>query len=214
MDARVGTHRIDHVIVGVADLDSGVEEFRRLTGVTPVAGGVHPGRGTHNALVALDQGRYLEILAALPDAPPSEAVSRLRNLKSLTPYDWAVSTDDVGASVRFLSDAGFSVSPGTAGSRLKSDGTKLEWSTFDVRPDLQLAPFFINWSASSRHPSADSPQGCSLATVLIELPAQAASRRLLELLAIGVELKTATAARMEFTLECPEGTVHLRQGVA
>jgi len=214
MDALAGTHQIDHVIIGVADLASGVDEFRRLTGVTPIAGGVHPGRGTHNALAALDQGRYLEILAALPGAPPSEALSALRRLKTLTPCGWAVSTYDADASAEFLKDAGFEVSPRAPGSRLKADGAKLEWSTFDVGPDLQLAPFFISWSASSRHPSVDSPPGCSLASIVIELPVEAASRQLLELLAVGVELKTAKAARMEITLQCPKGTVHLGQGVA
>jgi hypothetical protein len=143
---------IDHVIVGIADLERGIEEFRRLTGVTPIAGGVHPGRGTHNALVSLDSGRYLEILAALPDASPSEDIARLRGLETLTPYAWAVSTDDADASVTFLNDAGFDVSPEIAGARVKADGTRLEWVTFDVQPGLELAPFLINWTHPLTHP--------------------------------------------------------------
>jgi len=203
------TFAIDHVIVGIADLNRGMEEFRRRTGVTPITGGVHPGRGTHNALVALDKGRYLEILAASPDAPPSEDVARLRAFEMLTPCGWAVSTDDTDAGAKSLEDAGFDVSPRIPGARVRADGTRLEWVTFGVRPDLELAPFVINWSASSRHPSADSPKGCSLASVLVELPAHSASRRLLEQLAVGVVIETAKVARMEITLRCPNGTVRL-----
>ena len=216
LSARVETsmnaenRQIDHVIVGTADLNRGIEEFRRLTGVTAIAGGVHPGRGTQNALAALDKGRYLEILAPVRDAPPSQTVTELRSLKTLTPFGWAVSTDDVDASVKFLKDIGFAGSPRIPGSRVKADGSRLEWVSFGVTPpDLELAPFFINWSASSRHPSSDSPAGCSLASMVIELPAAARSRRLLEQLAVGVEVKTAKVARIEITLRCPNGTVRL-----
>ncbi len=60
--------RIDHIILGVNDLQKGIEEFERRTGVKAVYGGAHPGRGTHNALASLGEpGSYLEILAPNPE---------------------------------------------------------------------------------------------------------------------------------------------------
>ena len=47
--------QIDHVILGIDDLDRGVKAFEAATGVKPVYGGKHPG-GTHNALVSLGDG--------------------------------------------------------------------------------------------------------------------------------------------------------------
>src|SRR4051812_10884651 len=59
--------RIDHVILGIDDLQKGIAELERATGVRAVFGGAHPGRGTQNALISLGENHYLEILAPNPD---------------------------------------------------------------------------------------------------------------------------------------------------
>ncbi len=53
--------RIDHVVIGVPDLDIGIETYTRL-GFNVYPGGVHPGRGTHNA-ISLNEDDYLELLS-------------------------------------------------------------------------------------------------------------------------------------------------------
>ena len=201
--------QIDHVILGISELDRGIEEFQRLTGVRPVAGGSHPGRGTHNALASLGSGRYLEILAPRPDAPTSEFVDGLGKLTTMTPIGWAVSTTDVDATMRTLQQWGYGLSDRKPGSRERTDGSKLEWVSFDITtPGLDEAPFVISWNPASRHPSTDSPTGCSLETLTIELPAQRPSRQLLTRLNVGVQIKDGKQARSILSLRCPKGVVH------
>ena len=60
--------QIDHLVIGVAELDAGVRQFEELTGIRPAFGGEHPDLGTHNALISLGDRTYLELLAPRPGA--------------------------------------------------------------------------------------------------------------------------------------------------
>src|SRR5262245_41617877 len=99
--------QIDHLILGIGDLEHGVAEVEQNTGVRPGCGRGHPGRGTHNALASLGDGQYLEILAPTKTAPSSPAIDEFRRIERLTPAGWAVATTDIDATARFLKAAGY-----------------------------------------------------------------------------------------------------------
>jgi len=198
----------DHIILGARDLDEGVREFERRTGVRPVMGGAHPGRGTRNALASLGTDVYVEILAPQKDAPDPGPAAFLKAYAELTPIGWAAFVPDVEGARRRLAGAGIGLSETQDGSRARPDGSLLAWKTFQVtKPEIAGMPFFIHWGDGTTHPSQDSPAGCRLQSLRIATPGARELASAFAAIGLTVPTERASTARMEVTLRCPAGTV-------
>ena len=62
------TAHIDHLVIGTNDLASGTDWTESRLGAACDGGGAHPLMGTHNRLMRLAGGPYLEVIAIDPDA--------------------------------------------------------------------------------------------------------------------------------------------------
>ncbi len=69
---------LDHLVVAARTLDEGAQFVADTLGVEPVAGGAHPLMRTHNRLLNLSGGAYLEVIAIDPDARPAPGPQRAR----------------------------------------------------------------------------------------------------------------------------------------
>src|SRR5260370_42616281 len=72
---------LDHILLGCNDLNRGIDLVEENTGVRAAIGGVHPGRGTRNALLSLGYRRYLEIITP---APKQSEIVHYQQLRSMT----------------------------------------------------------------------------------------------------------------------------------
>lgn len=197
--------RIDHVILAVGNLETGMNQFEALTGVKPVVGGIHPNSYTQNALVSLGNQTYLEILAPRTDL--DSIPEWILNLDSLTPYRWAVGTDDISSSRNKLRAAGATVSDPHPGSRKTPAGDLLEWTTFGIETnDSPAIPFFISWGKGTMHPSKTTPGGCTLDKLQLfsNDPVLSALSGLPRL-----EIMNAPESKMVLVLDCPKGKIIL-----
>ncbi len=205
--APLGAATIDHLVLGVGDLEAGVAQFRELTGVEPAFGGKHPSGGTQNALASLGGGTYLEIIAPVPGEKLDPRFARLAGLQNLTPLTWAVGVEDAAALVPVLQALGHKALGPFPGSRVKPDGQVLEWNIVAIESTNPALPFFIQWKAGSAHPSTTSPGGCSLESLKLHDADPAALKRLGERLGLQIAVEAAAASGMGFTLRCPNGAV-------
>jgi len=154
---------VDHIILGCNDLDLGMELVEQNTGVRPAIGGVHPGRGTRNALLSLGERRYLEIIAPDPAQQKIVHFPQIREMKEPRLIGWAVHPPDIAATAKLLRDNQAAFQGPDDGSRKRPDGRMLHWKTINLADDRHgILPFFIEWSADSVHPSNDAPKGCHL----------------------------------------------------
>ena len=162
--------QFDHLVVAVRSLDEGIAEFERLTGIKAGVGGKHPGRGTENALVSFGGGKYLEIIAPQAGVTLGRATSRCGSSIACGSSTGRSASATSEGAVAALKGAGFAATPPQPGSRVTPSGERLEWTTFGLAdPAIAVAPFFINWSAATKHPSTTAPGGCEMAELTIRI---------------------------------------------
>jgi hypothetical protein len=205
---------IDHLLLGTNDLDRGIEWFERLSVVKAAIGGVHPGRGTRNALVAFKGRQYLEIIAPDPAQPPENLTMNLRGLTTPRLITWAAAATDLESVATRARSGGVTVSAPRDGSRARPDGRVLKWRTVGVsatlaRDDVDPIPFFIEWARESAHPAQDSPGGCTLVAFEFEHPDAPILRKTLEALGIAATVRQAATAKLTATIDTPKGRVTL-----
>jgi hypothetical protein len=203
---------LDHILLGVSDLERGIAWFEVRSGVRAVIGGVHPGRGTRNALAALGPRSYLEIFA--PDPAQADVsnpmVDRLRKMTEPGLVGWAIHTSDLKAVLNKTKAAGIAIENPRDGSRNRPDGKLLRWRSFALENDFSsVFPFFIEWAADSVHPSQDAPAGCSLKHFSIESPAENEVKQTAHKLGLDVEIRKGSRPALHARIEGRKGVFEL-----
>jgi catechol 2,3-dioxygenase-like lactoylglutathione lyase family enzyme len=201
---------LDHIILGTDNLERGITWLEERTGVRAAFGGVHPGRGTQNALLALGPRCYLEILAPDPGQTSLAWFNELLTLHEPRIIAWAVHTDDLATLAKQATAAGFSIAGPADGSRSRPDGKLLRWRLFHLRDDRGgLLPFFIEWNQDSVHPSTDAPSGCRLTGFHLESPAPQELASACRTLGVEVAVEQGAKPLLCARISSPKGEIKI-----
>jgi hypothetical protein len=143
---------LDHVVIGVPDLDDAAALLLVRHGLISLPGGEHPLWGTRNRIVPIG-GAYLELVAVADEAKAAGTGfgSWVQAMASgAAPWGWAVRTSDIDATAARL---GLDVVPG---ERVRADGVRLSWRLAGVPDEApsRLRPFFIQWDDGTPLPGS------------------------------------------------------------
>lgn len=165
---------LDHLAVAAETLEEGCAAVEDALGVAPRGGGKHAHFGTHNRLLGLAGGLYLEVIAIDPEAP-APAHPRWFDLDRFSgrprPHVWICRTDDLD---------GFVAAHPEAGVPLALARGDLNWRM--AVPRTGVLPFdnrfaaAIEWQGEA-HPAARlAASGCALRRLVVAHPDAAALR--------------------------------------
>ena len=131
---------IDHIVVAVPDLALAQEAYEAL-GFVVVPGGRHP-VGTHNALIGLADGSYIELIAFFESNSEHRWWLPLQKGGGLV--DFCMQTDDLQGDTAKLRRGGVEMSDPSPLSRVRPDGYELKW-VLSIPGDgfAGVAPFLI-----------------------------------------------------------------------
>ncbi len=201
---------LDHILLGCNDLDRGIAFVEQHVGVRAAFGGVHPGRGTQNALLSLGERRYLEIIAPDPKQTNVRQFAVIKELSTPRLVGWAVHPGDIDAFGQKLRDAGVAVEQPRPGSRARPNGRVLHWKSLGLADDRHgLLPFFIEWSADSLHPSADAPAGCRLERFVVAGPDLDDLTNIFQRLGIDAPVERGDKLQLRARITGPKGLLEL-----
>jgi catechol 2,3-dioxygenase-like lactoylglutathione lyase family enzyme len=120
-------HSLDHVIIGVRDLEAATATYSRLFGREPSWRGEHPGLGTANALFRL-ANTYVELLAVTGSGAFAARFSERFARDGEGVAGLAFGADDADECARELRARGVPAADPVAGSGVDSrTGAKREW---------------------------------------------------------------------------------------
>lgn len=214
----VPTCNLDHLVVAAQTLQQGVSYLEEQLGVTVPVGGAHPLMGTHNRLMRLGSGVFLEIIAIDPDASPpdrprwyalDEPVMQDRLATRPRLITWVVRADDILSAVESSA-----ISPGPVIEGRRGD---LVWQITvpedGSMPEGGLFPTLIQWPGKlNEHGPAPkmADLGCSLSKLTVYSPEPSRLSQALQSIGAAGLVEVATGSpTLVAVIDCPKGLVTL-----
>src|SRR5436305_3170301 len=134
---------LDHIIIGVNDLEQATSIFSQKLGLAASGGGIHPSGGTANRIIVIGD-TYLELITVRTVGEAQQSML-VRLAKGDGYLNFVLASNDIEANSKAMLSRGVSIIGPTHGQLRSADGRTRGWSRTDVeRPALtQHYPFLI-----------------------------------------------------------------------
>lgn len=215
MIASMPTIAFDHLVMAARTLGEGVAWVEERTGVPMGPGGRHAAMSTHNRLLSLGPGRFLEMLAIDPEAADpgrprwfglDSPAMKERLARGPALVHWVARAEDLDAALAALALGSPEVLSLSRGDYCWRIGVPRDGS-------LQMegaAPTLIRWEGA--HPAERLPDsGCTLASLRLGHPQAAAMMQRLRGagLAASDPIEAIAGPALVARLATPRGMVEL-----
>lgn len=134
---------IDHIIIGVHNLEQASAQFSLKLGLVASGGGIHPTGGTANRIIVIGD-TYLELISIYN---PEEAQQRMLDRLAIHEgyLNFVLASNDIEIESHALTQRGIPILGPTPGLLRSTDGRMRGWSRIDMeRQELaQRYPFII-----------------------------------------------------------------------
>ena len=169
----------DHIVVAAATLQQGIDYIKQQLGVEVPLGGIHPGMGTHNALMQLADDLFFEIIAINPDSLSNSDLQidqprwfsldnpllqqQLKRQPQL--LTWVVNCDDIQQCISQ------GIYRQTSSRLIRRNNLSWDFAMPDDGGLIAegLIPYVLQWH--NQHPAANMVnRGCSLKQIVIYHP--------------------------------------------
>ncbi len=170
--------QLDHLAVAAETLEAGRARIEDRLGLRLQPGGKHAHFGTHNLLLGLEEGLYLEVIAVDPEAP-APGYPRWFDLDRFSGpprlHTWICAVGDLDAAVALYPRAGLPVALARGDLRWRmavpEDGV-LPWDN--------RFPALIEWQGTAHPATRLAPSGARLERLVVCHPEAAALREVLD----------------------------------
>ncbi|WP_010177593.1 VOC family protein [Aquimarina agarilytica] len=205
---------LDHIVYSVLDLDIAIQFFKEKIGVSPIFGGYHKNQGTKNALINLDNGCYLELLAV--DTENTNIKSpRWMGVDVLTKNQitrFALKSTNLKKDSHLLKEYHDAMGIINNGQRKTPKNDMLKWKlTLPLAtPEVEIVPFTVDWSNSEIHPSEFLPNmNCKLVKLYGTHPNVKKFDPLFEKLNFSIPIEKSEQISLKMVIDTPNGLVTL-----
>lgn len=211
---EMSKRQLDHIVYSVFDLDSAISDFEQKLGVRPIFGGHHKTFGTKNALINLDKGMYLELLAA-DDKNTLTKPPRWMGIDVLTKNQitrWALKSEQLNRDSSILKAYNPKMGSVSGGSRNIAKGSLLKWELILPlpTPEVEIIPFMVDWSQTETHPNDELPNmGCTLVELYGMHPDPDQLRETFKKFGMEFRINKAEKIALKAILKCPKGTIEI-----